>query len=49
MLPSLTAAMAGSARGFILTNHCSLISGSMTLSQREHWPTAWVCGSILSR
>src|SRR5450830_915819 len=37
--PSLTASIAGSANGLILTYHCSITSGSATVRQRWQWPT----------
>jgi hypothetical protein len=40
MRPSSTASMAGSASGFILTNHCVETSGSTMVLQRWHFPTA---------
>ena len=36
--PFSTAAIAGSARGWIFTNHCVERYGSMTVSQRWQWP-----------
>ena len=38
MRPSFTAAMAGSASGCMLTNHCWLTMGSTMVSQRSQWP-----------
>lgn len=39
--PSRTAAIAGSARGFIRTNHWVETLGSTRVSQRWQCPTAW--------
>ena len=41
MRPSRTALIAGSASGFICTNHCLETSGSTTVLQRWQMPTAW--------
>ena len=41
--PERTAASAGSASGFALTNHCCDRYGSTTVSHRWQWPTAWRC------
>src|SRR5580693_3889587 len=40
--PRSTAAIAGSASGFIFTNHCVEARGSMMVPQRSQAPTAWV-------
>ena len=40
VLPCSTASIAGLASGCILTNHCTEIIGSTTVSQRWQWPTA---------
>ena len=51
MRPSSTAAMAGSASGFILTNHCVETSGSTAVLQRWHRAEAELVGlrSLTSR
>ena len=49
MRPSRTAASAGSAIGAIRTNHCSEISGSMTVWQRWQCPTACGRTSVFTR
>src|SRR6202158_1005368 len=43
--PRSTAAIAGSASGFIFTNHCVEARGSIIVPQRSHAPTACV-GSV---
>ena len=48
MRPSSTAAMAGSASGFIFIHHCFETSGSTTVLQRWHLPTLSLYGSIFS-
>src|ERR1700675_4679916 len=40
--PRSTAAIAGSANGFIFTNHCVEARGSMMVPQRSHVPIACV-------
>ena len=45
---SLTTLRAGSASGFISTNHCLDTIGSIIVLQREQWPTAWSWSSIFS-
>src|SRR5581483_1874832 len=40
--PYLSAPIAPVASGVILTNHCSEISGSMTVPQRWQWPSGIV-------
>ena len=47
--PRSTAAMAGSARGFILQNHCVEARGSTIVLLRSHKPTAFVCSVIFSK
>ena len=49
MRPLSTAAMAFSASGFILTNHCVEISGSTTVLQRWHLPRLRACRPRLCR
>src|ERR1700692_261793 len=48
MRPSSTTRIAGSARGFVFTNHCFEISGSTTVLLRWHLPTLRRCGSTLT-
>src|SRR3712207_7443831 len=45
---SRTTCIAGSASGFVLTNHCVLTSGSTIVSQRSQRPTGTSCGSVFT-
>jgi hypothetical protein len=46
--PERTASMAGPARGFMLTNHCSEMSGSITSFERSDTATLCSISSIRS-